>query len=138
MTNSLQKLSICNTGALTSAFFNPSNVSFLLDSHFHGYSFCNWLCSGAVIVAKCCTNLAWKLHRLKNICSSLIVVFAGYLAIALFFNGPIDMVKVFMIWPRYCSSARPNALFLHFALSLCSYSLLRTHIKYFVWSCSFF
>ena len=43
-----------------------------------------------------------------------------------------------MMWPRYCSSARLKALFLHFALSLCSHSLVSTQHKCFAWSCSFF
>ena len=42
------------------------------------------------------------------------------------------------MWPRYCSSARPNALFLRFALSLCSRSLVSTQCKCSAWLCLFF
>ena len=47
------------------------------------------------------------------------------------------MVEFLTIWPRYCSPARPNALFLHFALSLCSRSLVSTQHNCFAWSCLF-
>ena len=76
-----------------SASFNPSNAAFSSVSHFHGYSFRNRLCNGAAMVAKCLTNLALKLHRPRNVCSSLTVVGTGHLVIASFFYGSIDMVE---------------------------------------------
>ena len=47
------------------------------------------------------------------------------------------MVEFFTMWPRYCSSVRLNALFLCFALSLCSRSLVSTQHKCSAWSCLF-
>ena len=54
------------------------------------------------------------------------------------FYGSIDMVEFFMRWPRYCNSARLNALFLCFAFSLCSRNLVSTQRKCSAWLCSFF
>ena len=66
---------------------------FPLILHFYGYYFCSSLCSGAAIIAKCLTNLAYKFHRLRNVCSSLPAVAAGHLVIASVFYGSIDMVE---------------------------------------------
>ena len=66
------------------------------------------------------------------------VVDAGRLVIASIFYGSIDMVEFLTMWPRYYSSARPNALFLRFALSLCSRNLVSTQRKCSAWSSSFF